>query len=203
MRLEHWFYTLPLRLRSVFRREQVEQELDDELQYHLERKIEEFIAQGVKPEGARYAALRAMDGLQQRKEECRDMRRTNGIDSLIQDLRFAVRMLVKTPGFTAAVVLTLALGIGANTAIFNLVNAVLLQPLPYPDPDRIVQLMLRSPEFSPGKNVPNINEPEFNIWRGERQVFKEVAAYDSGTGVNLAGVGEPEQINALHVSADY
>jgi putative ABC transport system permease protein len=63
--------------------------------------------------------------------------------------------------------------------------------------------MVRAPEWAPGKNVPAINEPEFNIWRGERQVFKEVAAYDSGTGVNLAGVGEPEQIKAVHVSADY
>ena len=203
MRFEHWFYTLPLRLRSLFRRQQVEQELDDELLYHLERKIEESIARGVKPEDARYAALRAMDGLEQRKEECRDMRRTNGIENVIQDLRFGVRTLAKTPGFTTAVVLTLGLGIGANTAIFSVVNAVLLQPLPYPDPDRIVQLMLSSPEWAPGKNVTAINEPEFIIWRGERQAFKEVAAYDSGTGVNLAGVGEPEQIKALRVSADY
>lgn len=203
MRLEHWFYTLPLRFRSLFRREAVERELDEELRYHLERKIEESIAQGVKPENARYAALRAMQGLEQRKEECRDMRRTNHIESVIQDFRFGVRMLAKTPGFTAMVVLTLALGIGANTAIFSVVNVVLLQPLPYPDPDRIVQLMLSSPEWAPGENVNSINEPEFNIWRGERQAFQEVAAYDFGVGVNLTGVGEPEQIKALHVSADY
>jgi hypothetical protein len=124
VRLEHWFHTLPLRLRSLFRREEVEQELDDELPYHLERKMEEFIAQGVKPEDARYAALRAMDGLEQRKEECRNVRRTNEIDSLIQDVRFGVWMLAKTPSFRTAVVLTLGLGIGANTAIFSLVNAV-------------------------------------------------------------------------------
>ena len=80
MRIEHWFYAVPLRLRSLFRRRRVEQDLDEELQYHLERKTEEYIAQGLTPEQARRAALRAMDGLTQRKEECRDMRRVNLID---------------------------------------------------------------------------------------------------------------------------
>lgn len=203
MRWEQWFYTVPLRLRSLFRRENVEHELDDELRYHLERKIEEFIDQGLKPEEARYAAIRATDGIAQRKEECRDLRHLNWIDNLMQDLRFGVRMLAKTPGFTAAAVLTLALGIGANTAIFSVVNTVLLRPLPYPDPDRIVQLMLSSPDWAPGRNVDAINEPEFIIWREEKQAFKEVAAYDSGTGVNLRGNGPPQQVKAFHVSAGY
>ena len=192
MRLEHWFYKAPLYLRSLFCQERVEHELDEELRYHLERKIEEYIAQGMQPEEARYAAFRAMDGLEQRKEECRDMRRINGIANLIQDLRFGLRMLAKTPGFTAAAVLTLALGIGANTAIFSVVNAVLLRPMPYPDPDRLVQLMLSSPEWAPGRNVDSINDQEFILWREERKAFKEVAAYDSGTGVNFTGNGPPE-----------
>jgi putative ABC transport system permease protein len=203
MRWEHWFYTVPLRLRSLFRRETVEQELDDELRYHQERKVEEYIAQGLKPEEARYGAIRAMDGLEQRKEECRDLRHMNWIDNLMQDLRFGVRMLAKTPGFTAAAVLTLALGIGANTAIFSVVNTVLLRPLPYPDPDRIVQLMLSSPEWAAGRNVDAISEEEFIIWREERKAFKEVAAYDSGAAVNHTGNGPPEQIKAFHVSAGY
>src|SRR5215831_8468429 len=105
MRFEHWIYTLPLRLRSLFRRSRVEQELDEEIQYHVQRKAEEYIAAGMPPREARRAALSAMGGVEQRKEQCRDTRRVGFIDDLIRDLRYGIRMLRRAPGFTAVAVI--------------------------------------------------------------------------------------------------
>ena len=98
MRWEHWWFTAPLRLKSILRRPHVEQELDEELQFHLEHKIEEGIAQGLSPKEARYRALRAMDGLEQRKEEMRDMRRIHWLTDFLDDSRYAIRSLRRTPG---------------------------------------------------------------------------------------------------------
>src|SRR5262249_4499467 len=203
MRVQHWFYTIPLRLRSIFRRRQVERDLDEELQYHLDKKVEESLSCGLDPAEARNVALRAMDGLTQRKEECRDARRVNLIDNAMQDLRYGVRVLAKAPGFTAVAVLTLALGIGANTAIFSVIDAVLLKPLNLPDPDRIVQLMLFSPAWKPGQNSNAASLFEFNIYRERREVFDQIAAYDAVKGINLTGIDPPEQLRRILVSVDY
>jgi putative ABC transport system permease protein len=125
---------------------------------------------------------------------------TRWFDNLSQDLRYAARMLVGSPGFAITAILALALGIGANTAIFTVVNKVLLEPLPYPEPDRLVQLELSGPQGN--GNITSI--PKFNVWRQQTQVFDAVAAYDQGgPGVNLTGGDRPEQLHGIRASADY
>src|SRR5437016_7688243 len=143
MRPEHWLYTIPLRVRSLFRWAQADQEVDDELRDHLERKTEEYVAKGLATEEARRRARLDLGGIEQTKEKCRDARHVTWIQDVIQDLRFGLRMLRRYPGFAAVAVLTLALGIGANTAIFSLTDQILLRDLPVPHPEQLV--ILRSP----------------------------------------------------------
>ena len=142
MRPAHWLYTIPLRLRSLFRWAQADQELDDELRDHVERRTEEYVAKGMAPEEARRRARLDLGGIEQTKEKCREARRVNWIQDLIQDLRFGLRMLRKAPGFTLVAVLTLALGIGANTAIFQLLDAVRLRSLPVPNPHELAEVRI-------------------------------------------------------------
>src|ERR1700732_239194 len=141
MRPQHWLYTIPLRLRFLFRRRHVEQELNEELQFHLECKIEEGIAKGLSAKEARYRALRAMDGLEQRKEEMRDMQRIHWLTDFLDDAHYAIRSLRRTPGLTAFVGITLALGIGMTSGTFSIVDALIFRPYPVPHPSGLVTLV--------------------------------------------------------------
>jgi putative ABC transport system permease protein len=193
-----WIYKFPLRLRSLFRKSRVEQELSDELRFHLEKLAEEYVAKGITPQEARCAALRELGGVEQIKEECRDMRRVNYIESFFQDLRYGLRMLVKNRGFTLVAVLTLGLGIGANSAIFSVVDAVILRPLPYKDPNRLVMVKERIPLASP-EPIP-VCAPDVVQFQRQNQVFESVAAFGGGQ-FDLSGEGEPERITAERVNA--
>src|SRR4030095_16998689 len=129
---------LKRRLSAIFDREPLDQELDDELQYHLEREAEQHERSGMNSEEARFAALRSFGSVDKSREECRDARGVNFFDNLIRDVRYSIRLLIKNPTFSIVAVLTLTLGIGANTAIFSLLDAVLLRSLPVNEPDRLV-----------------------------------------------------------------
>ena len=124
MRIERWFYQLPLRLRSLFSRRKVEHELDEELRYHIEQLTEMNMASGMTPKDAHAASLRGMEGVEQHKEQCRDVRGVNGFENLSRDLQYSLRMFRKSPAFAAVAILSLGLGIGANTAIFSLINTL-------------------------------------------------------------------------------
>jgi hypothetical protein len=136
-----------MRLRSFLRRGDVERELNKELRFHLEEQVKENLAHGMPPDEARFAALRTLGGITQVQEECRDMRRTNHATDCLQDLRYAARTLARSPGFAVVIVLTMALAIGANSAIFSVIHGVLLKSLPYFQPDRLVRISLKSAEF--------------------------------------------------------
>src|SRR5690242_2339461 len=140
MRPVRWLFTIPLRLRSLFRKPQADRELDDELRDHVVLKTADYVAKGIPPDEARRRALLDLQGIEQTKEQCRDARRVNWIQDFVHDLRFAARTLRKSPGFTAVAVITLALGIGANTAIFGLVHDLMLQSLPVQNPGELYRL---------------------------------------------------------------
>src|SRR6185369_4235240 len=130
--------TLIHRLKMLFRVRQAEDELDEEIRYHLDRQIQEFIQHGLTPEEARSAALQEFGGVDRRKEECRDARRLDLVENIFRDCRYAVRGFAKSPAFTLGAVLTLALGIGANSAVFTIINSVLLRQLPFRNADGLV-----------------------------------------------------------------
>jgi putative ABC transport system permease protein len=187
------------KLRSLFGNSRVEADLVREINTHLAFLEDEFRSRGLTPQQARLEARRAYGGVEQAKQLHRDERAYQGLAQTAQDIRFALRQLRRSPGFTLSAILTLALGIGANTAIFSVVDAVLLKPLSFPDPDRIVQFSLDFPQGS----TPSTSIPDFRLWRNQTDAFQTVAAYDfTPQTVNLTGDVQ-EQLHGLHVTADY
>ena len=164
---------LRLRLRSLFSGARADHELDEELQYHLDRQIEEYLAAGMAPAEARSAAIGSVAGLQLRREECRDMRGVNPIDHALKDLAFALRQLRKNPGFAFTAVFVLALGMCASLAIFAFVDAALIKPLPYRDPARLVALF----ETNAMLEHMNLCYPDYLDWKQRNRVFRSLDVY--------------------------
>jgi predicted permease len=201
MRWEHWWFTAPLRVRSILRNRRVERELAEELRFHIENKIADGIARGLEAEEARYAAMRAMDGLEQRKEEMRDMRRIHWLTDFLDDAHYATRSLRKTPGFTAFVVATLAIGIGLNSAIFSLVDALVLRPLPVPHPSRVVNLVSTTHDSS----TDGFSYREYVDLRDKTKSYEGVAAFQGMQAVGFsAEPGETPRVKGgMMVSGNY
>src|SRR5580704_5833916 len=182
-------------LRNLLRKTRNDQELDAEVRGYVELLAEEKLRNGMKPGEAQRAARLELGGIEQVKEDVREARAGAWLDSLLQDLRYGARMLRKDPGFTAIALLTLALGIGANTAIFSVVNAVLLRPLPYSNPQQLIVIK----ESSQRVGVHSSSYPDFLDWRTQSKTISQMALLNNRA-FNLSGVAQPENIEGYAVS---
>ena len=187
-------------VRSIVRRSRVEQELDRELRFHLDQQFEENLAAGMAPAEARYAALRRLGGVEQIKEKCRDMRRMNYIENLSQDVQYGLRMLAKSPGLTAILAITMGLGIGANTAIFSLVNGFLLRPLPVAAPEQIAVVAIQQKGAPVGSS--GFSYPEFVDFRKQAEPFSDLFATALGS-IELNADERSDQCFINYVSGNF
>lgn len=183
---------------GLFRSERVNGEIDEEHEFHIDCRVAELIEEGAAPEVATRRARLEFGNRVRAREESHDAKLFGWLESTGQDLLYGFRALRKSPSFAAAAILTLALGIGANTAIFSVVSAVLLSPLPYPQPDRLVCLFEEIPNFKNG----SISYPNFLDWQHMNRSFSAIAAYVS-TAYNLSGEGEPEHLQGEMISAGF
>lgn len=190
---------LRFRLRALFRRTTVEQELSDELRFHFEREVEKLKKSGLAEEEAKRRARVAFGGHEQIKEDCREARGTSFLETSLQDLRYGLRQLWINPTFAAVMILTLALSIGANSAIFSVIDGVLIRSLPYPHPDRIVRIFLSNQDYP---KFP-LNPFDFRDYRTRSKSFDSLAAFTRGD-LQLSGAsGEPVRLNGFQVTSGY
>jgi putative ABC transport system permease protein len=195
-----WVSGLAVRLRWLFGRKRAERELAAEFAFHLDCQIDENIARGMPPVEARAAALRRVGGIAQLEEECRDVRRLTYIEDLLADIRYAIRGFRKSPGFASIAILTLALGIGAATALFSLASAVLLRALPVADSDRLAVIWEADPSHGFEENTPA--PANFVDWKTQTRTFEDIAAA-AWQSYNLTGNGEAERLTGLRVTANF
>src|SRR5581483_2014854 len=187
-----------IRLRSLLRRRTVESEMEDELRFHSEHQVEKYVREGLSREDASRRVRMAFGGMEQVKEDCRDARGVSLVEDLVQDLRYGWRTLLKSPGFASTALLTIALGIGANTALFSVIYGVLLSPLPFKDASRLVELN----ETTPNVGDVSVSYPNFEDWRAGSRTLSKMAAVVP-TAFNLAGIRQPEYIQGLAVSPEF
>jgi len=187
-------------LRRLFHKEQTEKQLDSELRFHLEQQAAEYVEAGMDPDQARRRAQIEFGGMESLKEECRESRRVHIVETLLQDVRYGVRMLRKSPGFTLVAVLTLALGMGANTTMFSTMDAMLLHPLNFPDLDRLVAVSETLPHSVSGTET--VAPADYLDWTKQTAVFDGMAAYQSW-GCDLTGGGEPLHVTGAQVSPEF
>ncbi|HJZ95718.1 MAG TPA: ABC transporter permease, partial [Candidatus Solibacter sp.] len=187
-------------MRSLVSRREGETELEDELSFHIDRQIAANVAAGMTPGDARRAALAELGGVEQIKEECRDMRHTQWFEAALQDARFGIRIFRKRPGFTFSALAILGLGIGSAAAIFSVVNGVLLTALPYRAPENLVRLY---GTWEHGSRE-GISPPDFADYRQRCVSFEIMAGASIATPLlNLSAAGEPEQIRSRQVTAGF
>ena len=175
--MARWLSGLLVAWRSLFR-SRAERELNEEFQFHLDRQIEEGLQAGLTPDEARFAALRAMGAIDKSKEECRDVRSANLLAEFLADVRYATRTLRRSPGFAVLSIGIMAVGIGANTAVFGVVNGVLLKSLPYPGAERLV--VLRTALLTRGDSMALVSIANFRDWRDQTTSFEAMATYRPG-----------------------
>jgi putative ABC transport system permease protein len=194
--LPEWLTAIRLRVRTLFRRRQLERDLDDELQFHLDMHQQKLVEQGMPPEEARYAARRAFGNSTRTKETSRDMWTFTFLETLWQDVRYGLRQLRRNPGFTIVAVLTLALGIGVNTAIFSVIDGVFLRPLPYPNPDQLVYPLWVGNNGS----EDSIGSADYLFWKEHTRAFESSGAYEPVSGSNLVVGQQPHYVKVTKVS---